>query len=58
MIGGLSVANVLGVPAGAFLGEGLGWRAAFWAVGAASAIALIGIVTLVPPFPARPNGRA
>src|SRR6478609_208610 len=50
MIGGLSVANVLGVPAGAFLGEGLGWRAAFWAVGAASAIALVGIVTLVPPI--------
>ncbi|MCX5532121.1 MFS transporter [Streptomyces sp. NBC_00006] len=51
MIGGLSIANVLGVPAGAFLGEGLGWRAAFWAVGAASAIALVGIVTLVPKIP-------
>ncbi|MFJ6833029.1 Cmx/CmrA family chloramphenicol efflux MFS transporter [Streptomyces sp. NPDC091209] len=51
MIGGLSIANVLGVPAGAFLGEGLGWRAAFWAVGAASAVALVGIVTLVPPIP-------
>ncbi|WP_428957630.1 Cmx/CmrA family chloramphenicol efflux MFS transporter [Streptomyces sp. cg35] len=51
MIGGLSIANVLGVPAGAFLGDGLGWRAAFWAVGAASAIALVGIVTLVPKIP-------
>ncbi|MET9495567.1 Cmx/CmrA family chloramphenicol efflux MFS transporter [Streptomyces sp. NPDC006552] len=51
MIGGLSIANVLGVPAGAFLGEGLGWRAAFWAVGAASVVALVGIVTLVPPIP-------
>ncbi|MET8470268.1 Cmx/CmrA family chloramphenicol efflux MFS transporter [Streptomyces sp. NPDC006422] len=51
MIGGLSIANVLGVPAGAFLGEGLGWRSAFWAVGAASAIALAGIVTLVPRIP-------
>ncbi|MFG2307503.1 Cmx/CmrA family chloramphenicol efflux MFS transporter [Streptomyces sp. NPDC048566] len=56
MIGGLSVANVLGVPAGAFLGEGLGWRAAFWAVGAASAVALVGIVTLVPAIP-RPRER-
>ncbi|MGX1671358.1 MFS transporter [Streptomyces sp. NPDC055400] len=44
MTGGLSIANVLGVPAGAFLGDGLGWRAAFWAVGAASAIALVGVV--------------
>ncbi|WP_328558214.1 Cmx/CmrA family chloramphenicol efflux MFS transporter [Streptomyces sp. NBC_00358] len=51
MIGGLSIANILGVPAGAFLGEGLGWRSAFWAVGAASAVALVGIVTLVPPIP-------
>ncbi|MFZ3559016.1 Cmx/CmrA family chloramphenicol efflux MFS transporter [Streptomyces sp. BH055] len=51
MIGGLSIANVLGVPAGAFLGDGLGWRAAFWAVGVASAIALVGIVTLVPRIP-------
>jgi DHA1 family chloramphenicol resistance protein-like MFS transporter len=51
MIGGLSIANVLGVPAGAFLGEHLGWRSAFWAVGAASAIALAGVVTLIPPIP-------
>ncbi|MFD5031536.1 Cmx/CmrA family chloramphenicol efflux MFS transporter [Streptomyces sp. NPDC058220] len=51
MIGGLSIANVLGVPAGAFLGEHLGWRSAFWAVGAASAIALIGVLTLIPRIP-------
>ncbi|MCP3822025.1 MFS transporter [Streptomyces sp. A3M-1-3] len=51
MIGGLSIANVLGVPAGAFLGEHLGWRSAFWAVGAASAVALVGVVTLIPRIP-------
>jgi DHA1 family chloramphenicol resistance protein-like MFS transporter len=51
MIGGLSIANVLGVPAGAFLGEHFGWRSAFWAVAAASAIALAGIVALVPRIP-------
>ncbi|MFI6639567.1 Cmx/CmrA family chloramphenicol efflux MFS transporter [Streptomyces sp. NPDC050504] len=51
MIGGLSIANVLGVPAGAFLGEHLGWRSAFWAVGAASAVALVGIVTKIPSIP-------
>ncbi|MFF5938646.1 Cmx/CmrA family chloramphenicol efflux MFS transporter [Streptomyces sp. NPDC012508] len=51
MIGGLSIANVLGVPAGAFLGEHLGWRAAFWAVGVASAIALVGVVTRIPHIP-------
>ncbi|RII11681.1 Inner membrane transport protein YdhP [Streptomyces sp. YIM 130001] len=51
MIGGLSIANVLGVPLGAFLGEHLGWRSAFWAVGGATVIALVGIVTLVPRIP-------
>ncbi|MFI5756651.1 Cmx/CmrA family chloramphenicol efflux MFS transporter [Streptomyces sp. NPDC051569] len=51
MIGGLSIANVVGVPAGAFLGEHLGWRSAFWAVGAASAIALVGVATLIPRIP-------
>ncbi|MFJ7156158.1 Cmx/CmrA family chloramphenicol efflux MFS transporter [Streptomyces sp. NPDC101118] len=51
MIGGLSIANVLGVPAGAFLGEHFGWRSAFWAVAAASAIALAGILGLVPRIP-------
>ncbi|MFJ4872650.1 Cmx/CmrA family chloramphenicol efflux MFS transporter [Streptomyces sp. NPDC088757] len=51
MIGGLSIANVLGVPAGAFLGEHLGWRSAFWAVGLASAIALVGVLTRIPRIP-------
>ncbi|MFE6458300.1 Cmx/CmrA family chloramphenicol efflux MFS transporter [Streptomyces cinereoruber] len=51
MIGGLSIANVLGVPAGAFLGEHLGWRSAFWAVGLASAIALVGVLTRIPHIP-------
>ncbi|WP_079166275.1 Cmx/CmrA family chloramphenicol efflux MFS transporter [Streptomyces oceani] len=48
MLGGLSVANIAGVPAGAFLGQQAGWRAAFWAVAALSAVALVGVVTLVP----------
>jgi MFS transporter, DHA1 family, chloramphenicol resistance protein len=51
MIGGLSIANVLGVPAGAFLGEHFGWRSAFWAVAVASAIALAGVASLVPAIP-------
>ncbi|NJP99977.1 Cmx/CmrA family chloramphenicol efflux MFS transporter [Streptomyces zingiberis] len=51
MIGGLSIANVLGVPAGAFLGEHFGWRSAFWTVGAASAVALAGILALIPRIP-------
>ncbi|MCF6523098.1 Cmx/CmrA family chloramphenicol efflux MFS transporter [Streptomyces sp. JJ36] len=48
MVGGLSVANIAGVPAGAFLGQHAGWRAAFWAVAALAALGLVGVVALVP----------
>lgn len=48
MVGGLSVANVVGVPAGAFLGQHAGWRAAFWAVAGLSVLGLIGVIALVP----------
>lgn len=48
MVGGLSIANIAGVPAGAFLGQSAGWRAAFWAVAAMSAVGLVGVVAVVP----------
>lgn len=48
MVGGLSVANILGVPAGAFLGQHWGWRSAFWAVAVLSVIGLIGVLSMVP----------
>ncbi|MFI0818866.1 Cmx/CmrA family chloramphenicol efflux MFS transporter [Streptomyces sp. NPDC021098] len=48
MVGGLSVANIAGVPAGAFLGQHAGWRAAFWAVAGLSVLGLIGVIALVP----------
>lgn len=48
MFAGLTVANVLGVPFGALVGERWGWRAAFWAVTAIGVLALAAIVVLVP----------
>ncbi|MEV6166637.1 MFS transporter [Streptomyces sp. NPDC051954] len=48
MFAGLTLANVLGVPFGALVGERWGWRAAFWAVSAIGVLALAGIVALVP----------
>ncbi|AZQ40922.1 MFS transporter [Streptomyces cyaneochromogenes] len=64
MFAGLTVANVLGVPFGALLGERWGWRTAFWAVTAIGVLALAGIVALVPgrpptvghPGPVPPSG--
>ena len=47
MFSGLTLANVLGVPAGTALGQALGWRAAFWSIvpiGVAAATALFFLV--------------
>jgi DHA1 family inner membrane transport protein len=48
MFTGLTVANVLGVPLGTWLGQAHGWRATFWAVAAVGAVALAVIQALVP----------
>ncbi|RFU37929.1 MFS transporter, partial [Actinomadura logoneensis] len=48
LLGGVTLACVAGVPAGALLGDLWGWRAAFWAVALVSAPALVAIMTSVP----------
>ncbi|WP_019146256.1 MFS transporter [Aeromicrobium massiliense] len=48
MFGGLTIANVLGVPMGTFLGQQLGWRSTFWAITVIGVVALAAIAVLVP----------
>ena len=48
MFTGLTVATLLGVPAGAWLGLQLGWRATFWAVAAIGVLATAVIAWWVP----------
>ncbi|MFI6279784.1 MFS transporter [Streptomyces sp. NPDC050988] len=55
MFAGLTLANVLGVPFGALVGERWGWRAAFWAVTAIGVLALAGIAALVPDGAGEPR---
>ena len=45
---GLTVANILGVPFGTWLGQAYGWRATFWAVTVVGAAALAVIALFVP----------
>ncbi|MER7499387.1 Cmx/CmrA family chloramphenicol efflux MFS transporter [Nonomuraea pusilla] len=55
LLGGVTAACVVGVPAGAQLGQVLGWRSAFWAVAALCVPALAAIARSVPAAP-RPAG--
>jgi MFS transporter, DHA1 family, inner membrane transport protein len=52
MFSGLTLANVLGVPAGTALGQAFGWRFAFWALVPICLIAGFGLLRLVPHQPA------
>ncbi|MFB4353715.1 MFS transporter [Microbacterium sp. LS_15] len=52
---GLTVANVVGVPLGTFLGQQWGWRAAFGVVALVFAIATICILLFVPEHPGTPG---
>ena len=48
MFTGLTVANILGVPLGTWIGQHLGWRATFWAVTLVGLVAFAVIAILVP----------
>ncbi|MEV5000692.1 MFS transporter [Nocardioides sp. LML1-1-1.1] len=53
MFGGLTLANVLGVPLGTLLGQAAGWRSTFWAITVIGVLALAGIAALVPAHTGR-----
>src|SRR5580765_2751401 len=48
MFAGLTLATLLGMPAGAWLGLHFGWRAMFWAMVAVGLVAMAVIALLVP----------
>jgi DHA1 family inner membrane transport protein len=52
---GLSVANVIGVPAATVLGQELGWRAAYWAAGGLAVVTLGLVAWFVPSCPGDPG---
>ncbi|MDX3094707.1 MFS transporter [Streptomyces sp. ME01-24h] len=55
MFAGLTVANVIGVPLGTFIGQSAGWRVTFVVVAGLGVIGLAGVRVLVPDMP-KPQG--
>lgn len=55
MFTGLTVATVLGVPFGTWLGQHYGWRATFWAVTLVGLVSLTVLATLVPSDRGQPQ---
>ncbi|MCC3371453.1 MFS transporter [Cohnella sp. REN36] len=48
MFTGLTLANILGVPFGTWLGQAYGWRFPFWTITGIGLLAMIGVALLVP----------
>ena len=48
---GLTIANIVGVPAATWLGETFGWRCAYLAVAVIALVTVLAVVTLVPAPP-------
>ncbi|MFF5898244.1 MFS transporter [Streptomyces argenteolus] len=55
MFTGLTVANVVGVPLGTFVGQNFGWRLTFLVVAALGVLGLLGVAKLIPEQP-KPEG--
>ncbi|THF73727.1 MFS transporter [Cohnella fermenti] len=50
VLAGLTIANIVGVPFGTFIGQQLGWRASFAAITILGLISLAGIVRFIPKY--------
>ncbi|QQZ60578.1 MFS transporter [Paenibacillus sonchi] len=48
VLAGLTVANIIGVPFGTFIGQQLGWRASFGAITVLGVVSLFGIIRFIP----------
>ncbi|GAB3600882.1 MFS transporter [Microbacterium tumbae] len=55
ILAGLTIANVVGVPLGTFLGQSFGWRTAFGVVAVVFALATVCIAFFVPEHPGDPG---
>ncbi|SHF43308.1 MFS transporter, DHA1 family, inner membrane transport protein [Seinonella peptonophila] len=54
---GVTIANVVGVPLGTFIGQLFGWQSAFWSIVILGVLAFILIFIQVPTVKKQPNGN-
>ncbi|MDR3081361.1 MAG: MFS transporter [Streptomyces sp.] len=57
MFTGLTIANIVGVPLGTFIGQAASWRVTFVIVAALGVVGLFGIAKLVPAMPRAEGAR-
>jgi len=60
VMGGMTMAFVIGIPLGSFVGAHFGWRSTFVLAGALTGLAFVGVLTFMPsvrPTPAAAGGR-
>ncbi|MGO1944578.1 MAG: MFS transporter [Ancrocorticia sp.] len=55
---GLSIANILGVPAATWLGTALGWRAAYIVIAGIGAATVFGLIYFLPSLPSKQESSA
>ncbi|WNQ13274.1 MFS transporter [Paenibacillus aurantius] len=48
MMAGLTIANIIGVPMGTYIGQHMGWRASFGSIALMGAVTLVGILLFIP----------
>ena len=57
VMAGIPLALALGVPVGTFIGDAIGWRAAFGVMTALAVAAIVWIAAVVPDFPGHRAGQ-
>ncbi|HJA38612.1 MAG TPA: MFS transporter [Candidatus Brevibacterium intestinigallinarum] len=55
---GLTIANILGVPAATALGSALSWQAAYVVIALVGLATIVGLLVFLPAVPARPTSSA
>lgn len=58
LLTGITVANIIGVPAGTAIGNAFGWRSTFWTIAGFCMLTAVGIAALVPASPVESRTRS